>query len=477
MSARARRDLVLLALVATGVMAAYLAVQRGEIDVWDGKAMASVAQNLSQHRSLEECCRAFGAFPKDPGPYAKFGIGYSLVLAPLWHFQLGSNPDGALWLGLANPLLLTATTVVIVKTGILLGWRRSSAVLSGLAFALLTMAPLYSTEFFSEPGVAFGSSLLILGFVVWDERRTNGALLVGIGTAIAILFRPDSIILIGPIVPLLLLFRGRDEIVASLRSWLPRLGIPIGLALGWTAFYDSLRYGSPFQLGYSGVYDVLGFSTPLLRGVSMLVLSPGKSFFVYSPILLAAIPGLAFLSRRRAPLAVVITAMFVLRVAFYARWWTPEGGNSWGPRFLLPLCAALAIPLGEALERVHLLRGGARHTAVWSLGALVGASIAVELASLLVSYRDIFAGQANLTALSPAVQRAVFTREEHRYAWTVARNPVLWNLRHLDSTHLPSPLYWFRDGATVFGLAMLAFAAIACAGAVAIAVFSDRISR
>src|SRR5450755_4535709 len=90
---RARRDILLLALVGIGVMAAYLVLERGVNDIWDGQAMSSVGRNLLQHGSFKECCNAFGSFPKDPGPYAKFGVGYSLLLAPLWHFQLWTNPD------------------------------------------------------------------------------------------------------------------------------------------------------------------------------------------------------------------------------------------------------------------------------------------------------------------------------------------------------------------------------------------------
>ena len=355
-AARARRDFMLLSFVAIGVMAAYLAMQRGELDSFDGKAMASVGQNLLLHHSLKECCDAFGAYPRDPGPYAKFGIGYSILLAPLWHYQLTSNPEGALWLGLANPLLLTATTVVIAKTGLVLGWRRSSAVLAALAFALLTMAPIYSAEFFAEPGVTFGASLLILGFVVFQQRTGAGALLIGLGVAVATLFRPDSIVLLGLTVPLILLFHSRADLLATLRSWLPPLAVPIGVVVTWTLYYDFLRYRNPFQVGYSGVYDFRGFSTPLISGIALQLWSPGKSFFVYSPILLAAIPGFVLLARRRRPLAVVIAVVFALRILLYARWWTPEGGNSWGPRFLLPLCAVLAIPLGEAFEHLHEMR-------------------------------------------------------------------------------------------------------------------------
>jgi hypothetical protein len=475
--ARARRDLTLLVLLGVGVMAAYLAIQRGDVDVWDGKAMSSVGLNLIQHGSLKECCRAFGAFPRDPGPYAKYGIGFSLLLAPLWHFQLHANPKGAVWLGLANPMVLAATTVIIAKTGLVLGWRRSAAVLAALAFAPLTMAPLYSTEFFAEPGVTLGAALVLLGFVVWQQRAPTGALLIGIGTAIAILFRPDSIILVLPVVPLMLLFRSRRDVVSTWRSWILALAVPIGLALAWTFFYDSLRYGNPFQVGYSGYYDARGFSTPPAHGVALLLWSPGKSFFLFSPILIAAIPGLVWLARRRPPLAVVVVTLFVLRVAFYARWWTPEGGNSWGPRFLLPLCAVLAIPLGETFEHLHLLRDRARRAAIWGLGGLAAMSVVVQLSSLLVSYRDIFTGIYDVKSFPAAQQLAVLDQREHRFVWTFGGNHIVWNLSHVGSTQVSSPLYWFHHGPSVFGLGMLALAAVMCAGAVAWAVLSDRIER
>jgi hypothetical protein len=477
LAARARRDRLLLGLVGVGVMALYLAVQRGTVDSWDGRAMASVAQNLLQHGSLKECCNAFGAYPRDPGPYAKFGIGYSLLLAPLWHFQLGSNPLGGIWLGLANPLLLTGATVVIAKTGFVLGWQRSSAVLSALAFGLLTMAPLYSAAFFAEAGVTFAASVVILGFALCGQRLANGALLIGVGTAVAILFRPDSVVLFGPIVPLLVCFHRREDLAAKWRTWLPRLGIPIALVFAWTLAYDALRYGSPFQLGYSGVYDTRGFSTPLLQGIGVLLWSPGKSFFVYSPILIAAVPGMIVLARRRAPLATVVVTIFVLRVIVYAKWWTPEGGSTWGPRFLLPLCAVLAIPFGEALEQLHAMRGHAKRVAVGLLAALAATSAVVQLSSLLVDYHALYKSLFDVQGIPASQQLAVLLARVHRTHWSLGGTQIVWNLRHVGSPGGPSPLYWFRHGATVFGVAMLVLAALTCASAIWLASLSDRVAE
>ncbi|HEY5013105.1 MAG TPA: hypothetical protein VIK61_10425 [Acidimicrobiia bacterium] len=357
-------DRLVLCLLGLGVTAAYLAFERGSLGAWDGRSMASVARNLLEHHSLKQCCNAFGAFPLDRGPYSKFAIGFSLVLVPFWFVQLHVDPNGALWLGVANPLLLAAATVVIAKVGLLLGWRRPTAVLAALAFAFATMAPVYSTEFFAEPGVTFAVMLVILGLVLWPSVPQRGALAVGAGVMTAILFRFDSVLLVAPTALCAPLFHSRRALATTWKRVALPLGLPIAIAIAWTLFYNQLRFGHAFQFGYSGVYDRAGFSTPLLRGTALLLVSPGQSFFLYAPVLLAALPGVVWLARRRSHVAAAIVLLCVLRVLFFARWWTPAGGDGWGPRFLLPLCALLAVGLGETLEHVRLLHGLRKWSAV-----------------------------------------------------------------------------------------------------------------
>src|SRR5260221_13416742 len=93
---------ILIALLAVGVLAAYIAFERGRVVSWDGRAMSSVGRSLWSHGSVKECCNAFNAFPADHSGYAQFGIGFSAVLAPLWGVQLHMAPLGTLWLRLAN---------------------------------------------------------------------------------------------------------------------------------------------------------------------------------------------------------------------------------------------------------------------------------------------------------------------------------------------------------------------------------------
>ncbi len=457
---------LLLTVLAIGVLAAYLAIQRGRIVSWDGSAMASVGQSLYRHGSVAQCCNAFRAFPADHLKYSKFGIGLSLLLAPLWALQLHTHPTGAIWLGLANPCLLVATTLVIAKTALALRWRRSTAVLIALAFALLTMAPNYSTEFFAEPGVAFGTALAVWGYVVWSDHATRGALLVGVGVAVAVVFRADSIMLVAPVVPMLALTGRRRERVASWRRWVFALGIPVAAAVGWTMAYDQLRFGSPLSFGYDGVYDRLGFSTPLLHGLALLLLSPGKSFFVYAPVLLAALPGLWCLRRTQRALTITIVVLCIIRLGFVARWWTPEGGSAWGPRLLFPMCVLLAIPLGAAIEQLHAMRARARAVGFAGLGCLAVAGLAVQFASVAVPYDAVF--NAIGFAHHLPVPHKLHARRYHAYLWSLTQNHIAWNFEHLASAHWAA-LYWFRNGPTVFGVAMLLVALVGCTAAIRLA--------
>ena len=113
-----RLDLVLVAAVTAACFVGILGFQKGTMGSWDGRAMASVARNLSSHGSIKECCNAFGSFPRDHSGYAKFGIGMSLVMAPMWWLDQRAGPGHALYLTLAGPFLLATTAGVIAMTGV-----------------------------------------------------------------------------------------------------------------------------------------------------------------------------------------------------------------------------------------------------------------------------------------------------------------------------------------------------------------------
>jgi hypothetical protein len=186
------------------------------------------------------------------------------------------------------------------------------------------------------------------------------------------------VVLVLPVLIVVPLFMPLTRLRATWRRWLPALAIPLALALSWTLYYNNLRFGSPFDGGYQDDLFTFGF----FDGIGRQLLSPGKGFFWYDAILIAALPGFVWLWRRDRGTAVAVAGLSLARVLFFASWYTPDGFVAWGPRFLLPACALLAIPLGETIEWV--LVGGRTPRRVRRDGrpALVSAVVTVSLAAL-----------------------------------------------------------------------------------------------
>jgi hypothetical protein len=82
--------------------------------------------------------------------------------------------------------------------------------------------------------------------------------------------------------------------------------------------------------------------------------------------------------------------LVALRVLFFARWWSWDGGVSWGPRFLVPIVPLMMIGLGFLPVR------GWRRIGLWITGSL---SVAIQLLGQLVWFIAWFGPTA--TALAP----------------------------------------------------------------------------
>lgn len=367
-------DTVVGLLLFAGLLALYVAVQRASIASYDGTIMSAVARRLVDGHTLmlTPVDDTFGRHL----PYAHFGIGISLVVAPLYAIQRHLDwPDEAV-VTLANPLLLAMTGVLLHRLGRAIGLRPAAALAAPLLFGYLTLAVPYSTELFSEPGVALALTLLLLGLVRWQQDRTRGPLLTGCGFAIALLFRTDSALLVGVALLTLPLFVPIRRLLRQPRRLLLFV-VPVVAAAAWTSAYSLLRDGTPIPQTYGG-----RFSTPLVDGLRGLLVSPGMSFFVYNPVLALALPGLALLWRRHRPLALAVALLAVARLVFYARWQFWSGGVAWGPRFLMPLCAPLSLAAGLVVVALPRLRP-------WTRLPLAAATLVLVAAGAAATYLSV----------------------------------------------------------------------------------------
>ncbi|HQR67315.1 MAG TPA: hypothetical protein PLB02_07980, partial [Thermoanaerobaculia bacterium] len=150
--------------------------------------------------------------------------------------------------------------------------------------------------------------------------------------------------------------------------WAPVLlgGIAIA-ALNW------FRFRSVLESGYGA--EARLFTTPLWTGLYGLLLSPNKGLLFYAPVTLLLPLGLRRLFAERRNEFVFISSLAVFAVIPVAKWWSWEGGASWGPRLLYPILPFLVLAsVGPAARR-----GPARAFAVAAL--LVG--VAVNLTGVL----------------------------------------------------------------------------------------------
>jgi len=328
------------------------------------------------------------AFPPLPGRegrlYSRYGPGQSLAVVPLYLLgrllALTTSVQPAQFfakLGLAafNPLCTAATGALLYALARSLGWRRRTGLFIALAYPLTTMAWAYSKTFFTQPGA---TCCLVAAAYAARRFRQSGdrRWLLASGSALGamLLWRNMSLMVVPAFVVYLMpaVWRRPDRLRAALA-----FGLPLAAALLFNAGYTWLRFGTLFDLNYPEVTA----DRPLLYGLYGLLFSPGKSFFLYNPLVLAGLVGLAALvangQRAEAALAGLLWATYLLLHAPLNIW---HGGWNWGPRYLLPALPLLVLPAGALLEGRRVRGARALLIALCLLG------LAIQIPAVLVDH-------------------------------------------------------------------------------------------
>jgi len=136
---------------------------------------------------------------------------------------------------------------------------------------------------------------------------------------------------------------------------LPALGAAIPLALFMA--YNMAVYGSPFTIGYAFEADpvfqagqaqgFMGIGWPSMQVVYYILIHPAIGLFWQSPVLIFAVAGLVIMLRRKEsrPEALAAVSSFLALVLInsgHYMWW---GGDSFGPRHLIPALPFLGLTL------------------------------------------------------------------------------------------------------------------------------------
>ena len=271
-----------------GVLAVYLAVDTGQHYAYDGQVMIAVSMNLVNHGSLTTVGALNDVFHMST-PYSPYGIGMSLLgVFPVALSKFFGH--SAAFISLVNPVLTAAAVIVTYWIGRALGWLANEAVMAALGFGLLSMALQYTTEYFSEPAVTLCCVAMVLGIIQWGQGRRYAPLVVGIAAGCALQFRSDSLITVWVgllAVPMFVSFQK----LRNMRA-LALAIVPMAISLALLVSYNEWRY-SKLLTSYGGA-----FTTPLWTGLHGYLFSSGKSLFIFNPLTILGVVGLAILFQR-----------------------------------------------------------------------------------------------------------------------------------------------------------------------------------
>jgi hypothetical protein len=234
---------------------------------------------------------------------------------------------------------------------------------------------------------------------------------------------------------------------------------PFILVAATQLWHNHLRYDSIWLFGYhERIEGELGFSTPLLVGMYGILLSSGRSLFLYSPpCLLAFLGARKFMTRARAETALIAGTALPLLIT-YAKWWAWDGGWEWGNRFhlfLIPLLMWLGAPAWRWMDE-KVLPAVVRRTYQISLTLLLALSIYVQALGLLihpVAYWALAGKEVPIVLLERGYEKGVWEIRDDMFLvhFVPEFSPVAahqwlawatWNRSRLDDRALAAGAPW-----------------------------------
>jgi hypothetical protein len=285
-------------------------------------------------------------------------------------------------------VLTALVCVLLFQFGLMLGYSRKSSFLLALIYGTATMAFPFAKTFYSEPTTTL---LLLSSFMcLYKFKLTNNLHYLSASGALlgySLLTRVDSIILIPIFLIYLIYLEGTERLrPAPLKVLFKRViywGIPLAVFAFLVGLYNYVRFSSFTHTGYES--EGLTFSYPFLDGFYGLLMSSGKSIFIFSPPILLFFPAIKKFWNEHRPEALFCSGLALSYILFYSKWESWAGGWTWGPRHVFQIHLFLLIPVLALFEK-HL---ASKNKAFWlSVGALFALGIFVQIPGVLVSFMD-----------------------------------------------------------------------------------------
>ncbi|MDA4121502.1 MAG: hypothetical protein OK404_03740 [Thaumarchaeota archaeon] len=236
-------------------------------------------------------------------------------------------------------------------------FRKSTSMLIGFSYSFASISWPLATYFFQSDVSAMLVALTALLALKAEKSPKGRGLLLGLcGLVAGVAFTVDYVdAVLVPILATFFLVGARFRAASLVRSIFPFvLGILPGFLL--IGLYNYAAFGTPFisteqvYLAKNSVFG--GFSTPITAGLWLDLFSPARGLFVFVP--LAILGALGLYRGVRTP---DLRAAFLLFLAIflgilipYSMWYNPDGGLTYGPRFIVAAIPFILIQAGLVID-------------------------------------------------------------------------------------------------------------------------------
>ena len=308
----------------------------------------------------------FGKIGRDGKPYAPYGPLAAYLAVP--HHLLGRAlaslsgiprvpaGQGLAWVIFVGgiTMLSTATAAALAVAGfhraaIAIGTMPGPALWLALLLGGATVLWPYGTSFFTE---AWQAAAMVWAAALLIEARTMerpgarvaiaGLLLAvtGLTKVTSLVFAPAFVIAV--MVDRTVTISRRMQVAAVLTG-----GIVFATAVhvGWNAY----RFGSPFDFGYAWGETIPSLParafllSDIPRGLAVNLAAPGKSIFLWAPVLVLALLNGVRSWRRQPALTTGLGTALGVGLLVYGAYLFAEGGYAHGPRHLVPIIPLLVL--------------------------------------------------------------------------------------------------------------------------------------
>jgi len=339
----------------------------------DASQMCNAAASIWDHGWIDvPTGRDDRVLGPDGKHYTKYPLANTLFCGPGIALQgLGKRLDGEdsatqfLLAGIAPALWTALLALGFFSLARELGFSRAVGAFGALFVVFASPIWAYGREMYSENQQALALIWTTWAYVRASRLGTRRHYLIG-GMLVGLCLHSKTPLAVMGLATFVYVFLGRPDRQRIIRFFLYGA---IGFApflVAWLG-YNEVRYGSMFELGYaSGRDQTLGFETPMYSGLHGLLLSPGKSIFVYAPLLLLLPWGLQRMWRRHREVLVYAAIPTLFLILTMSMWWSGLGDWGWGPRLVVPIFPLMFIGVLYVMER----RGYKWRTAVIALAAL-----------------------------------------------------------------------------------------------------------